>query len=171
MTRTLTVLVQRRVASDRGGGRIARGRAVTVEAWWYRSCRCWRSGHGWTARAIKAALFVLCHAVLPYQAKVGRGVRLYHRGLGVVVHPRTTLGERVTLGHGVTIGVAGDGSGSVSIGDDVHVGAGATLLSRGGRVLRIGAGASIGAGTVVLDDLPPGARTVAPAPHVVEVDE
>jgi serine O-acetyltransferase len=144
----------------------------SVEQWWYRSARLWRGGHEWTARAWKGATFLVFHAVLPYEAKVGRGVRLYHRGLGVVVHPSTAIGDRVTLAHGVTVGVAGDGTGSVWIGDDVHVGAGAVLLSRGdGRVLRIGAGASIGAAVLVLDDVPPGARVVAPAPHVVEVEQ
>lgn len=140
----------------------------SVEQWWYRSARLWRGGHEWSARAWKGATFLVFHAVLPYEAKVGRGVRLYHHGLGVVVHPSTSIGERVTLAHGVTIGVAGDGSGSVVIDDGAFIGAGAVLLSRGGRVLRIGAGASVGAGVVVLDDVPAGARVVAPAPHVVE---
>ena len=135
--------------------------------WWERSRRAYRAGHTRRARWYKAAVFVVCHAVLPFEVEVGPGLRFYHRGLGVVIHPNTVIGENVTIAHGVTVAVAGRGNGWVVIGPDVHVGAGAILMSTGDDVLTIGAGASIGAGALVFEDVPPDARVFAPAPHVV----
>lgn len=57
----------------------------------------------------------------------------------------------------VTIGALEDGSEEVPlIGDDVVIGAGATLLGP----IKVGSGAKIGAGAVVLSDVPTGATAV-----------
>jgi serine O-acetyltransferase len=145
------------------------GRGVT-EGIWRRSCRAHRAGRDWEARWWKAVNLLLFHCVLPYEVELGEDVRLYHHGLGIVVHPNTRLGNRVTLAHGVTVAVAGDGTGSVVIDDDAHIGAHAVLLSTGGRCLTIGAGASVGANALVIDDVPPLARVLAP-PAVVTTAE
>lgn len=42
----------------------------------------------------------------PAEVKVGLGLRIIHRGFGLVVHPKTVFGDNVTLYHGVTIGRA-----------------------------------------------------------------
>lgn len=94
-------------------------------------------------------------AELPASVKAGPGLRLRHWGRGIILHPKAVLGARVTLFHRVTIGQGPDGRVPV-LGDDVYVGAGATIL--GGVV--IGDGAVIGAGTVVTKSVPPGARVV-----------
>ncbi len=141
-----------------------------VESIWRRSCQAHRAGRNWEARWWKAVNFLLFHCVLPYEVELGDGVRLYHHGLGVVVHPNVTIGNRVTLAHGVTVAVAGDGEGSVVIEDDAHIGTHAVLLSTGGRRLRIGAGASIGANALVIHDVPPHARVLAP-PATVSIPD
>lgn len=57
----------------------------------------------------------------------------------------------------VTIGALEDGSKQVPlIGDDVVIGAGATLLGP----IKVGSGSKIGAGAVVLSDVPAGATAV-----------
>jgi serine O-acetyltransferase len=129
---------------------------------WRWSCRAYRAGRAWEARAWKAINYLLCHCVLPYEVDVGDDVRLYHHGLGVVLHPRTTIGDRVTIAHGVTTAVAGDPTGAVVIDDDAHIGAHAVLLATGGRTLTIGAEASIGANALVIADVAPHARVLAP---------
>jgi serine O-acetyltransferase len=79
---------------------------------------------------------------------------------GVVeIHPGVVIGPFVTLGLR-----SGDIAGP-TVERDVAIGAGATLL--GG--IRVGAGASIGANAVVLEDVPPGVTVVgAPARPIGE---
>lgn len=76
---------------------------------------------------------------------------------GIVIHPQTVIGRRVTVMHQVTIGSkdAGETIAPV-IGDDVYIGTGARV--RGD--VRIGQGATIGANAVVTRDIPPGVTVV-----------
>ena len=41
---------------------------------------------------------------LPAEVEIGRDFNLVHRGVGTVVHPSTTIGDRVRIYHQVTIG-------------------------------------------------------------------
>ena len=90
-------------------------------------------------------------------AKIGAGVFLDH-ATGVVIGETATVGDNVTLLHGVTLGGTGKTSGDrhPKVGDEVFIGAGAQLLGN----IRIGEGARIGAGSVVLNDVPPQATAV-----------
>lgn len=95
---------------------------------------------------------------LPVRLKAGPGLTLWHAH-GLVVHPDVRLGARVTLKQGVTIGHRGEELSDAPvpvIGDDVVFGPGAQVL--GG--VTVGAGARIGAGAVVLIDVPAGATAV-----------
>ncbi|HEX5177260.1 MAG TPA: DapH/DapD/GlmU-related protein [Chthoniobacteraceae bacterium] len=93
---------------------------------------------------------------LRFKTAVGPGLRLYH-GQGLVVHERTIIGANCTLRHGTTIGnkSAADSACPV-LGNDVDVGAQAIILG----AVRIGDGAVIGAGAVVVKDVPPGVTVV-----------
>jgi len=42
-------------------------------------------------------LLALYGVEIPWQVKLGKHLRIPHRGFGLVVHPRTTIGDRVTL--------------------------------------------------------------------------
>ena len=111
-------------------------------------------GHRRAAHAIKALVFFVFKAVLPPEVDAGEGLQINHRGLGVVLHPNTTLGRDVTLQHGVTIAnkyFVADAR-FTHIGDEVTIGAHAVVV---GPVV-IGAGATIGAGAIVTKDVPPG---------------
>jgi serine O-acetyltransferase len=90
---------------------------------------------------------------IPKSAVIGPGFRVFHFG-GVVVHPATVIGANVTIGHGVTLGVREREDEAPTIESDVVLGAYAQVL--GG--VKIGRGAKVGAMSVVLSDIPSGAR-------------
>ena len=121
---------------------------------------------------VKAVNFLAFRCVLPPEAEVGRRVVLYHRGMGVVVHPMSRVGDDVSIAHHVTIGVAGPQTGPnprVVIDDGVMIGVGAVVLATRGNALRVGKRAAIGANAVVVGDVPDGARVAAPAATPVVV--
>ena len=90
--------------------------------------------------------------ILP-RADIGGGCIIAH-GIGLVIGGRTVIGEDCTLLHGVTLGeVRFDELVCPRVGDRVTIGTGAIVL--GG--ITIGDDAVIGAGSVVLHDVPPGA--------------
>jgi putative colanic acid biosynthesis acetyltransferase WcaB len=93
---------------------------------------------------------------LRYKTKVGPGLRLYH-GQALVIHEGTILGANCTLRHATTIGnkMLADGHPSACpvLGDGVDVGANAVIIG----AINVGDRAVIGAGSVVVKDIPPGA--------------
>jgi len=96
-------------------------------------------------------------------AKIGKGFFIDH-GMGVVIGGTAEIGENVTLYHGVTLGGTGKERGKrhPTIEDGVLIGAGAKVLGN----IRIGRNSRIGAGSVVLRDVPP-YSTVVGVPGVV----
>lgn len=89
-------------------------------------------------------------------ARIGSGILLDH-ATGVVIGETAVVGDNVSILHNVTLGGTGKESGDrhPKLGDGVLVGAGTQIL---GSVI-VGEGAKIGAGSVVLKDVP--ARTTA----------
>lgn len=91
---------------------------------------------------------------LPWKTKVGKGLIIYH-GHALVVNDNSIIGQNCTFRHCVTIGnkQLPDGSFSQSpvIGDNVDIGANVCII---GPVI-IGNNAKIGAGSVVVKDIPP----------------
>jgi serine O-acetyltransferase len=100
-------------------------------------------------------------------AKIGGELFIDH-GSGVVIGETAEIGERVTLYQGVTLGGTGfqRGKRHPTLGDNVTVGSGAKLLGP----IAVGDGAKIGANTVVIEDVPPGATVVGNPGHPVKVD-
>ena len=92
---------------------------------------------------------------IPKTVEVGPGLRIYHFG-NIFVHAKAKLGANCTLRQGVTIGNRYEGGPVPVLEDDVELGAYAQVL--GG--VRIGRGAKVGAMSVVLCDVPPGATAV-----------
>jgi serine O-acetyltransferase len=122
------------------------------------------------AKVLKGVSFLVFRAILPPEAVVGRNLRLEHYALGVVIHPNTVIGDDCRIYHGVTIGSSASiGSPDrIVIGSGVLIGAHAVVLNHGGRTLRIGDGARIGANALVVDDVPPRATVLAPPGRVVD---
>jgi len=100
-------------------------------------------------------------------ARIGREFFIDH-GSGVVIGETAQIGERVTLYQGVTLGGTGfqRGKRHPTLGDNVTVGSGAKLLGP----IAVGDGAKIGANTVVIEDVPPGATVVGNPGHPVKVE-
>jgi serine O-acetyltransferase len=100
-------------------------------------------------------------------ARIGREFFIDH-GSGVVIGETAEIGKRVTLYQGVTLGGTGfqRGKRHPTLGDNVTVGSGAKLLGP----IAVGDGAKIGANTVVIEDVPPGATVVGNPGHQVKVD-
>ena len=97
-------------------------------------------------------------------ARIGRRFFIDH-GMGVVIGETSEIGDNVTLYQGVTLGGTGKEKGKrhPTLGNDVMVGVGAKILG----AVTIGDGARIGAGAVVLRDVPPFATAVGVPAKVV----
>jgi len=85
-------------------------------------------------------------------ARIGRGVMLDH-ATGVVIGETAVVGNNVSILQSVTLGGTGkdEGDRHPKIGDGVLISAGAKILGN----ISVGEGAKVGAGSVVLEDIPP----------------
>lgn len=92
---------------------------------------------------------------VPTSVRMGKRVVIHH-GIGLVINDRAVIGSDVTLRHGTTIGSAAEDLPAPVIGDGVDVGSNVVIMGP----IRIGEGAVIGAGSVVVHDVPPGATVV-----------
>ena len=84
-----------------------------------------------------------------------------HKGFGVVINPKAKIGEGTIIQHGVTIGEIGDGY--PTIGKNCFIGAKAIII--GG--ISIGDEVKVGAGAVVIHDVPDGATVVGVPAKIV----
>lgn len=96
-------------------------------------------------------------------ARIGHGIMIDH-ATGVVIGETTVVGNNVSIMQSVTLGGTGkeDGDRHPKVGDGVLISAGAKILGN----IRIGSGAKVGAGSVVLQEVPPH-TTVAGVPAKV----
>jgi serine O-acetyltransferase len=102
---------------------------------------------------------VVFAVVLPPSVKVGQGVEFAYQGLGVIVHARAVIGDKVYVGPQVIIG-GRSGEHEVPV---IEEGA---ILGAGSRILgpvRIGKGATVAAAALVIKDVVSG-ETVAGVP-------
>lgn len=100
-------------------------------------------------------------------AEIGPGFFIDH-GHGVVIGETTIIGKNVTIYQGVTLGGTGKEHGKrhPTIGDDVMIGAGAKVLGS----CTIGSGSKVGAGSVVLEDVPENSTVVGVPGRIVRQD-
>ncbi|WP_181692416.1 serine O-acetyltransferase [Natronomonas sp. LN261] len=122
--------------------------------WGYRIAHAlWNRGHRFSARFLSQVVRFLTGIEIHPAAEIGRRLFIDH-GAGVVIGETAEVGDDVLLYHGVTLG--GDSmrreKRHPTLGDGVTVGASATLL---GDIV-VGEAASVGAGSVVVEDVPPG---------------
>ena len=112
----------------------------------------WRRGLTILARWISHVSRFLTGIEIHPAARLGSGLFIDH-GMGVVIGETAEVGENVTLLQGVTLGGTSlkREKRHPTIGDNVVIGAGAKII--GG--FTIGAGSRIGAGSVVVREVPP----------------
>jgi serine O-acetyltransferase len=102
---------------------------------------------------------------IPFEAKVGRRVRIVHQA-GIVFHWKTEIGDDCVVYQNVTLGatyspkVLNKGP---KVGNGVRIGAGAVVFAG----ITIGEGAIIGPNAVVMANVPAGARVVVEPPRVM----
>ena len=104
-----------------------------------------------------------CGITLPYTVSVGRRVRIWHHS-GMILHARS-IGNDVHLRHNTTFGVARTGQNDriPVIEDGADIGCNVCVLGN----VRVGTGATIGAGSVVLSDVPDFAVAVGAPARIV----
>lgn len=103
------------------------------------------------ALALQSRVSEVFHVDIHPGAQLGRGILLDH-ATGVVIGETAVVGDNVSMLHHVTLGGSGTGTGvrHPSVGHGVLIGAGASILGP----VSVGAGSKIGAGSVVVTDLP-----------------
>lgn len=100
-------------------------------------------------------------------AKIGKGLFIDH-GTGVVIGETAIIGDNVTIYQGVTLGGTGKEQGKrhPTIKDNVMISVGAKVLGS----FTIGENSKIGAGSVVLSEVPPNSTVVGVPGRVVKRD-
>ena len=101
-------------------------------------------------------------------AQIGKGLFIDH-GSGVIIGETTVIGDNVTLYQGVTLGGTGKEQGKrhPTLEDNVMVSAGAKILGS----FTIGENSKIGAGSVVLEEVPPNCTVVGVPGRIVKRDD
>ncbi len=129
--------------------------------------RLWTAGFEVTARLSSQLTRFLTGVEIHPAADVGRRVFVDH-GMGVVVGETAEIGDDVLMYHGVTLG-----GGSMrrekrhpTVEDGVALGANATLVG----AITVGEGATVGAGAVVVDDVPPDVTVAGNPAEIVGLD-
>lgn len=88
-------------------------------------------------------------------ATIGRRFTIHH-GYAVVINKFVVAGDDFTIRHGVTIGNRGQSLACPKIGNGVELGANVTLIGD----ISLGNNVTVGAGSVVLDNVPDNALVV-----------
>lgn len=104
------------------------------------------------------------HCDIPYVLDL-RGVFLCHKGFGIVINPKAKIGKGTYIQHGVTIGARDDIKDvrAPRIGCNCYIGAKATII---GNIV-IGDNVKIGAGAVVVSDIPSNSTAVGVPARVI----
>jgi len=130
-----------------------------------------RLAHALHARGVPVLPRVISHAgrfvtgiEIHPGAKIGQGLFIDH-GMGIVIGETAEIGDNCHLYQGVTLGGTSTKKEKrhPTLMDNVQVGAGAKLIG----AITVGENASIGAGSVVVTNVPPNATVVGVPGHIV----
>jgi len=120
--------------------------------WWYRVAhRLWLARLKFAARVISQLARFFTGIEIHPGATIGRRFFIDH-GMGIVIGETAEIGDDVLMYHGVTLGGKSleHGKRHPTLGDDIVVGAGATIIGP----VTIGSHTLIGAQAVVVSDAP-----------------
>jgi serine O-acetyltransferase len=133
--------------------------------WFYRVNHwLWNRGFLLLARWLSQVARFLTAIEIHPGAKIARRLFIDH-GLGVVIGETAVIGNDVTLYQGVTLGGTGKEQGKrhPTIEDDVVIGSGAKVLGN----ITVGRNCRIGAGSVVLRNVPDNSTVVGVPAHII----
>jgi serine O-acetyltransferase len=133
--------------------------------WFHRvSHRLWRMKLRLPARILSQLARFLTGVDIHPGALLGRRLFIDH-ATGVVIGETAIVGSDVTLYQGVTLGGTGKGRGKrhPTLCDRVFVGNNANILGN----ITVGENSRVGAGSVVLSDVPPDSTVVGVPAHIV----
>lgn len=132
---------------------------------WLRLAKANWSVFGRIARAVHAWKSRAYGIHIPREVEIGFGLYIAH-GMPVVVNPTARIGNNCNLSQFVTIG--SNHGRAATLGDNVYIGPNVTIVED----VRIGSNSVVGAGAVVVHDVPPDstvvgvpARRVGPNQH------
>ncbi|MCR5654208.1 MAG: serine O-acetyltransferase [Lachnospiraceae bacterium] len=130
--------------------------------------KLYKSGHYFWARWVSQRAVRKTGIEIHPGATIGNGLFIDH-GMGVIIGETTEIGDNVTLYQGVTLGGTGKETGKrhPTIGNNVMISAGAKVLGS----FKIGDNSKIGAGSVVLEEVPPNSTVVGVPGRVVKRDD
>jgi serine O-acetyltransferase len=137
-----------------------------LHAMWFYRINHWLWNHGFflLARFLSQAARFLTGIEIHPGAKIGRRLFIDH-GLGVVIGETSVVGDDITLYQGVTLGGTGKEHGKrhPTIEDSVVIGGGAKVLGN----ITVGRNCRIGAGSVVLRNVPENSTVVGVPGHII----
>lgn len=122
-------------------------------------------GHYFRARLISQRAVRKTGIEIHPGAQIGKGLFIDH-GTGVIIGETTIIGDNCTLYQGVTLGGNGKETGKrhPTLGNNVMVSAGAKILGS----FSVGDNSKIGAGSVVLEEVPPNSTVVGVPGRIVK---
>ncbi len=132
----------------------------------YRVAHKWyENGHYFWARWLSQKAVRKTGIEIHPGAQIGKGLFIDH-GAGVIIGETTIIGDNCTLYQGVTLGGTGKEQGKrhPTLGNNVMVSAGAKVLGS----FTIGDNCKIGAGSVVLEEVPPNCTVVGIPGRIVK---
>jgi len=137
-----------------------------LHAVWLYRVNHWLWNHRWflLARWLSQVARFLTGIEIHPGAKIGRRLFIDH-GMGVVIGETATVGDDVSLFQGVTLGGTGKEHGKrhPTIDDNVVIGGGAKILGN----ITVGKNCRIGAGSVVLRNVPDNSTVVGVPGHII----
>ena len=133
--------------------------------WYHRvSNKLWRSNLRLAARVFSQIARFMTGVDIHPGATLGRRLFIDH-ATGVVIGETAIVGNDVTMYQGVTLGGTGKGHGKrhPTVCDGVFIGNNANVLGN----VTVGENSRVGAGSVVLSDVPPNSTVVGVPAHIV----
>ena len=127
--------------------------------------KLYQNGHYFLARWVSQRAARKTGIEIHPGAQIGKGLFIDH-GNGVIIGETASIGDNVTLYQGVTLGGTGKETGKrhPTLRDNVMVSAGAKVIGS----FTIGENSKIGAGSVVLEEVPPNCTVVGVPGRVVK---
>jgi serine O-acetyltransferase len=127
--------------------------------------KMWREGQKLGGLVIQGRIGDLWDLDIHPAAKIGSGIMIDHAN-SIVIGETAEVGDDTSILHGVTLGGRGSKRGDrhPKVGKGVFIGTGASILGN----IKIGDGARIAAGSIVLQDVPANATAVGAPARIIE---